>query len=98
MGRRPDLCRNRRRSSRAHIRHTTPWQSRRQRCRIQEFAKGLADAGLGGVVVALAVEFDATGQLKPGLEVFGFGLVEQSPLGVAQVVELGLCTRLPARV
>lgn len=51
-----------------------------------------------GVVVALAVEFDATGQLKPGLEVFGFGLVEQSPLGVAQVVELGLCTRLPARV
>jgi hypothetical protein len=50
------------------------------------------------VVVALAVEFDATGQLKPGLEVFGFGLVEQSPLGVAQVVELGLCTRLPARV
>jgi hypothetical protein len=50
------------------------------------------------LVIALAVELAHAGQLKPGLEVFGFGLVEQSPLGVAQVVELGLCTRLPARV
>ena len=57
------------------------------------FAKGLADIGLGGVVVALAVELTGTGQLKPGLEVFGYGLVEQSPLGVARVVEFGLCTR-----
>ena len=57
---------------------------------------------LGSVVVALAVELAvelaAIGQLKPSLEVFGYGLVEQSPLGVAQVVELGLCTCLPARV
>ena len=39
-----------------------------------------------------------TGQLKPGLKVLGYGLVEQSPLGVARVVEFGLCTRLPARM
>jgi len=32
----------------------------------------LADAGLEGVVVALAVELAATDQLKPGLEVFGY--------------------------
>jgi len=50
------------------------------------------------VVVALAIELTGTGQLKPGLEVFGYGLVEQSPLGVERFVELGLCTRLPARV
>ena len=50
------------------------------------------------VVVALAVELAGTGQLKQGLEVLGYGLVEQSPLGVALVVELGLGARLPARV
>ena len=33
------------------------------------------------VVVTLAVELAATGQFMPGLEVFGHGLVEQSPLG-----------------
>ncbi len=64
----------------------------------QILAKRLADIGLGGVVVALAIELTGTGQLKPGLEVFGYGLVEQSPLGVERFVELGLCTRLPARV
>ena len=65
---------------------------------LQILAKGLTDIGLGGVVVALAVELTATGQLKPGLEVLGNGSVQQSPLGVARVVELGLCTRLPARM
>jgi hypothetical protein len=45
---------------------------------LQIFAKGLADVGLGGVVVALAVELTGTGQLKPGLKMVGYGLVEQS--------------------
>ena len=53
------------------------------------FAKGLADIRLGGVVVALAVELAATGQLKPALKMLGYGLVEQSALGVAWVVEFG---------
>ena len=71
----------------------------RQMCRrLQILAKGLADIRLWGVVVALAVELAGTGQLKPGLEVLGYGLVERSPLGVALVVELGFGTRLPARV
>ena len=65
---------------------------------LQIFAKGLADIRPWGVVVALAVELACTCQLKPGLEVLGYGLVQQCPLGVALVVELGLCTRLPARV
>lgn len=54
----------------------------------QVFAKGLTDIGLGGVVVALAVELTGTGQLKPGLKVLGYGLVEQRALEVARVVEL----------
>ena len=62
------------------------------------FAEGLAHIGLWGVVVTLAVELAGTGQLKLGLEVLGNRLVEQSPLGVARVVEFGLCTRLPTRV
>jgi hypothetical protein len=65
---------------------------------LQILAKGLADIGLGGVVVALAVELTGTGQLKLDLEVLGYGLVEQSPLGVVWVVELGLCTGLSTRV
>jgi hypothetical protein len=59
----------------------------------QIFAKGLADIGLGRVVVALAVKLACAGQLKPGLEVLGYGLVEQRALGVAPVVELGFGTR-----
>lgn len=50
------------------------------------------------MVVALPAELACAGQLKPGLEVLGYGLVEQSPLGMARVVALGLCTRLPARM
>jgi hypothetical protein len=65
---------------------------------LQIFAKRLTDIGLGGVVVALAVELAGAGQLKPGLEVLGDGLVEQCALGVARVVELGLCSRLSTRV
>jgi hypothetical protein len=53
---------------------------------------------LGGVVVALAVELTGSGQLKPGLKILGNGLVEQRALGVARVVEFGLCSRLPARM
>jgi hypothetical protein len=50
---------------------------------LQILAKGFADVGLGSVVVTPAVELTGTGQLKPGFEVFGDGLEEQSPLGVA---------------
>ena len=53
----------------------------------QIFAKGLADIGLGCMAVALAVELACTGQLKPGLEVLGDGLVQQRTFGVARVVE-----------
>ena len=53
---------------------------------------------LGGVVVALAVEMTGTGQLTPGLKMLGNSLVEQSALGVARVVEFGLCSSLPARM
>ena len=63
----------------------------------QIFAKGLADIRLGGVVVALAARLAGTGQLKPGLEVLGYGLVQQSALWVARVVEFGLCIRWPTR-
>ena len=59
----------------------------------QILAKRLADIGLGGVVVALAVELTGTGKRMPGLEVFGYGLVEQSALGVAWVVEFGFGAR-----
>ena len=70
----------------------------REDAALQIFAKGLADIGLWGVVVALAVELAGTGQLKPGLKMLGYGLVEKSPLGVARVVELGFGARLPARM
>lgn len=62
------------------------------------FAKGLTHKGLWRVVVTLAVELAATCEFMLGLEVFGYGLVEQSPLGVAWVVELGLCTGLSTRM
>ena len=38
---------------------------------IQILAKGLANIGPGGAVVALPIELTCTGQLQPGLEVFG---------------------------
>jgi len=50
------------------------------------------------VVVALAVELAGTGKFMPSLEVLGYGLVQQSPLGVARVVGLGFGARLPARM
>ena len=58
----------------------------------------MADIRLWGVVVALAVELTCADEFMPGLEMFGYGLVEQSALGVARVVELGFGTRLSARV
>ena len=64
----------------------------------QIFAKRMADIGLWCVVVALAVELAGTGKFMPSLEVLGDGLVQQGPLGVVPVVELWLCTRLPASV
>jgi hypothetical protein len=64
----------------------------------QIFAKGLADIGPGAVVVALPVKLACAGQLKPGLKMLGYGLVEQRAFGVARVVELWLGTRLPASV
>ena len=57
----------------------------------QILAKRLTDIGLGGVVVALAVELAGAGKLKLGLKVLGYGLVQQRALGVARVVELGFC-------
>ena len=76
-----------------------PGKAMRKYAALQVFAKGLADIRLWGVVVALAIELAGTGQLMPSLEVFGYGLVQQRALGVARVVELGLCTRCgPARM
>ena len=63
----------------------------------QIFAKGLADIGLWGVVVALPVELACAGQLKPGLKVLGYGLVEQGSLRVVRVVEFGFAARLATR-
>ena len=45
---------------------------------LQIFAKGLADIGLGGVVVALAVALACAGEFMPSLEVLGDGLVERA--------------------
>ncbi len=53
------------------------------------FAKRLADVGAWCVVVALAVELAYAGQLKPCLEVFGDGVVQQGSLGMTRVVEPG---------
>ena len=96
-GTRPGLCRSTPRSSRVHNRHTRPRQSRGYAA-LQILTKRVASIGLWRVVGALSVELAGTGQLKPSLEVLGDGLVEQSPLGVARVVEFGLCTLLPARM
>ena len=49
-------------------------------------AKGLAHVGARCVVVSLAVELACAGQFKPGLEVFGYCLIEKSSLWVARVV------------
>ena len=49
------------------------------------------------MVVALAIELTCAGELMPGLEMFGYGLVEQRALRVARVVEFGFGTRLSAR-
>ena len=62
------------------------------------FAKRLTHVGARCVVVALAVELASAGQRMPGLEVFGYCAVQQGPLGVARVVELGLGKRWPTRV
>ena len=70
----------------------------REDAAFQIFAKGLADIGLWRVVVALPVELAGAGQLKPGLEVLGNGLVEQRALWMARVVEFGFGARWPARV
>ena len=75
-----------------------PGKAVRKDAAFQIFAKRLADKGLGCVVVALTVKLTGAGQLMPSLEVFCYGLVEQSPLGVTRVVELWLCTRWPTRV
>jgi hypothetical protein len=61
----------------------------REDATFQIFAKCLAHVGPWGVVVALAVELACAGQLMPGLEVFGNGLVQQRSLGVTWVVEFG---------
>lgn len=55
---------------------------------LQIFAKRLADKGLFGVVVALAVELAGTGQIKPGLKMLGYRLVQQQrAFGVARIVK-----------
>ena len=65
---------------------------------LQILAKGLADIGLECMVIALAIELTCAGEFMPGLEMFGYGLVQQRALRVARVVEFGLCTRWPARM
>ena len=52
----------------------------------QILGKGLAHIGLGGAVVALAVELTRTGKVQPGLVVLGYCLVKQRTLEVAKVV------------
>ena len=49
------------------------------------------------MVITLPVELTCTGELKPGLEEFGNGLVQQRALGVARVVGFSLGVRWPAR-
>ena len=61
---------------------------------LQIFAKGLADIGLGGVVVTLPVELPRAGKFMPRLEMLGYVLVQQRALRKARVVELGFCTGL----
>ena len=65
---------------------------------LQIFAKGLADIGLGRVVITLTVELPGAGEIKPGLGMLGYRLVQQRALGVARVVELGLEARRPTRM
>ena len=60
----------------------------REDAALQILAKRLTDIGLG-VMVALAVKLARASQLKPSLEVFGYGFVEQRALRVARVVEFG---------
>ena len=60
----------------------------------QVFAKRLADVGTRRVVLSLAVELAAAGQLKPSLEVLGDDAVEQGSLGMARVVEFGFGARV----
>jgi hypothetical protein len=43
----------------------------------------------------MTVELDLAGQFKPGLEMFGIGLVKQRALRVARVVELGFAPDCP---
>ena len=45
--------------------------------------KRLAHIGLWRVVVALPVKLARAGELKPGLKVLGYRLVQQRALGVA---------------
>lgn len=56
---------------------------------LQVFAKRFLHIRRRGVVVALAVKLADACQLKPGLEVFGNGAVQQSALGVVLVVGFG---------
>ena len=65
---------------------------------LQVFAKRLADVGTWRMVIALAVELAATGQVKPGLEMLGHCAVQQGVLGVARVVKPGFGARLRTRV
>ena len=58
----------------------------------QILGKRLAHKGLGGVVVALAVELTRAGQLQPGHVMLCHCLVQQRAFGVAWVVELGFCS------
>ena len=53
------------------------------------FTKRLADIGLWHVAVALPVKLAGTGQIKPGLKMTGYRLLQQHALGVARVLEFG---------
>ena len=52
----------------------------RENAALKVFGKHLADKRVWGMVIALPVELPCAGQLKPGFEVLGQGLVQQRAL------------------
>ena len=79
--------------TRRKMRSTMPAGARkavRKSAVFQIFAKRVAHKGARCVGIPLAVELACAGQRMPGLEVLGYGLVQQGSLCVAPVVEFGL--------
>ena len=70
-----------------------PGKAMREDAAFEVFAKCLADISPWRVMVTLTVELTVelacAGEIEPGLEMLGNGLVQQRALGVAWVVEFG---------